>query len=85
VAAEVAERAHDVVAHDEDRLIADVRRDVRPALGQVGDVAGKLPGALEDPPLLLLDDGRVEVQTRLQGAAGLRPAIRGGGGGFNVA
>jgi hypothetical protein len=68
VAADVAKRAQlaVVVADDEDRLVADVRRQVRARAGEIGDVPGELPGALEDRALLELGDLRLEVQARLQ-------------------
>jgi hypothetical protein len=83
VAADVAEGADlaVVVADDEYRLVANVDRQVRAGSGEVRDVPGELPCALEDRPLLEADDLGLEVEVRLQGGpSGARAAGTGTAG-----
>ena len=68
MAADVAVRAQLalLVAHDEHRLRAGEPGDVAARARQRGDVAGQLPGPLEDPLLLDLEQLRVEVEPGLE-------------------
>ena len=81
MAADVAVRAHlaVVVAHDEDRLRAGLRRQVAARLRELGDVPGELPGALEDALLLALEDRWIQVGRGLQREAGGTVARAGAG------
>ena len=66
MAAYVAVRAQPelLVAHHEYGLRARMRGQVAPRPWERGDVARQLPGALEDQPLLGLEDFRVGVERR---------------------
>ena len=63
VAADVEERAERVllVAHEDDRNVADGRRGERSGLGHVARVPDVLPRAAEDALALELEHGRIRV------------------------
>ena len=69
VSADVEERAELVllVAHDDDRNVADPRRRERSRLRHVAEVAHVLPRAAEDPLALELEHGRIRVPAPGQG------------------
>jgi hypothetical protein len=73
VGADVEEGAQGSVAAagDEDVLLVDARGDVAARLGNLADMAGVMPGAVENRRLLGIKDGRVGVEPGRQGVGGL--------------
>ena len=70
MAADVAERAQLSVVppKDQDRLVPCDGGQVAARVPQVCHVPGVLPGPLEQPVELALEDGRIRVEARVQGA-----------------
>ena len=74
VLADVVEGAQDPIlsAHAEQALTRDLEREIVTGIAHQALVPGELPGAGEQAPALLLEDGRIGVVARLQRIDGRR-------------